>query len=95
MTLNKIVKLASHKYNFKNIESYISFCKIFLEYISNDNLQAIIVSQNENQYCFYQYDKFGKYQISRPINSNLMYDFNSFESIGNVMLQMELDKLNH
>ena len=42
-------------------------------------MQAVIVSQNENHYQFYQYDKTGNFQITRPINSNLMYDAGSFE----------------
>lgn len=78
MTLNKLTKLAKNKDNFKSITDYITFCNKFLEFISNDNLQAIIISQNENHYCFYQYGKSGKYQITRPINSKLMYDIDSF-----------------
>jgi hypothetical protein len=41
-------------------------------------LQATIVSQNENNYCFYQYDKTGNFQITKPINSTLMYDSEDF-----------------
>jgi hypothetical protein len=43
------------------------------------SIQAIIVSQNENHYQFFQYNAEGNYQITRPINSNLMYDGKIFE----------------
>jgi len=80
MKLKEIIEMATDKSNFSDLKGYIEFCKIYLDYISN-NLQATIVSQNENYYTFYQYDKFGYYQITRPINSNLMYDVASFDKI--------------
>ena len=78
MTLKQIVAKAKDKSNFKDLKAYISFCDLYLSFVS-DNLQAIIVSQNENHYQFYQYKKEGNYQITRPINSNLMYDAVSFK----------------
>lgn len=77
MTLKRLVKKAKDKDNFTNLKSYIEFCSEYLNYIS-DNLQAVIVSQNENHYRFYQYKKEGNFQITRPINSNLMYQQNEF-----------------
>lgn len=77
MTLKQIVNKAKDKNNFKDLKAYIAFCKEYLAYI-NDNLQAIIVSQNENHYRFYQYKREGNFQITRPINSNLMYDAKTF-----------------
>ncbi|MCF8360826.1 MAG: hypothetical protein K9H26_18890 [Prolixibacteraceae bacterium] len=77
MNLKKLVNKAKDKSNFTDLKAYIKFCDEYLNYIS-DNLQAIIVSQNENHYQFYQYKKEGNFQITRPINSNLMYDSNSF-----------------
>ncbi len=87
MKLQDIVGMATNKNNFNDLEGYIKFCKIYLDYIS-ENLQAIIVSQNENYYNFYQYDKDGDYQITRPINSNLMYDIGSFDKIGKEFIEL-------
>lgn len=77
MNLKQLVSKAKDKSNFADLKAYIKFCDDYLKYIT-DNLQAIIVSQNENHYQFYQYKKEGNFQITRPINSNLMYDSNSF-----------------
>ena len=77
MNLKQLVHKAKDKHNFVDLKAYIAFCDEYLNYIS-DNLQATIVSQNENHYCFYQYKKEGNYQITRPINSNLMYDAKTF-----------------
>jgi hypothetical protein len=80
MKLSSLLKKATDKGYFINIQGYVDFCSDYLTFISN-NLQAIIVSQNENHYRFYQYGKNANYQITRPINSNLMYDFESFEKV--------------
>jgi hypothetical protein len=40
-------------------------------------------SQNENHYRFYQYKENGNFNITRPINSKLMYDFNDIAKIEN------------
>ena len=77
MTLKQLVNKAKDKTNFVNLKSYIKFCDEYLNYVSN-NLQAIIISQNENHYQFFQYKKEGNFQITRPINSNLMYNANDF-----------------
>ena len=80
MTLKQLVNKAKDKSQFKDLNGYIKFCSEYLTYAS-DNLQAVIISQNENNYCFYQYDKKGNFQISRPINTNLMYDNITFDKI--------------
>ncbi|HNW97417.1 MAG TPA: hypothetical protein PKK00_03265 [Bacteroidales bacterium] len=77
MTLKQLVNKAKDKHNFNDLNAYINFCNEYLNFIS-DNLQAIIVSQNENHYQFYQYKKAGNFQITRPINSSLMYDLKTF-----------------
>lgn len=53
---------------------------MILEY-TEKNLQAIIISQNENHYRFFQYAKEGHFQISRPLNSNLMYGIDDFQKV--------------
>ena len=78
MSLEQIVNKAKDKNNFSDLDGFISFCAEYLDYI-NDNLQCTIISQNENNYCFYQYDSTGYFQITRPINSNLMYDSKAFD----------------
>jgi len=72
MTVAPLVSFAANKSNFTSIEQYIAFCKRYLEFTVS-GLQATIVSQNENNYCFYQYRQDGHYNITRPINSHLMY----------------------
>ncbi|MBI4826411.1 MAG: hypothetical protein HY807_08320 [Nitrospirae bacterium] len=74
MTLSKIVRIVSNKEKFLTLKDYIEFCKLYLEF-ATAGLQAVIVSQNENHYRFYQYKKDGHFNITRPINSNLMYEF--------------------
>ena len=79
MNLKNIVNLATNKDKFKTIEAYSNFCLTYLEFIQT-NLQAVIVSRNENNYQFFQYKKDGTYNVTRPINSNLMLSFESFDS---------------
>ena len=87
MNLEQIVNKVKDKNNFSDLDGFISFCKEYLDYIS-DNLQAIIISQNENNYCFFQYDNAGYFQITRPINSNLMYDSKVFEKNSDKYLEI-------
>jgi uncharacterized protein YaaR (DUF327 family) len=80
MTIKQLVKKATNKDNFTDLKGFISFSKEYLSYINN-HLQAVIVSQNENHYRFYQYDKSAHFQITIPINSKLMYDTKEFAKI--------------
>lgn len=72
MKIDRLVQTASDKNNFNSIADYIEFCRRFLEFISR-GVQAVIVSQNEPHYCFFQYKADGHFNITRPINSQLMY----------------------
>lgn len=87
MKLKQLVNNAKDKGKFSDLKAYIKFCDEYLNYVA-DNLQAIIVSQNENHYCFYQYKKEGDFQITRPINSNLMYDANGFSNASKEFLKI-------
>ena len=80
MTLKKLVQLASNKERFISLETYISFCRSYLDYVA-ENLQAKIVAQRETHYQFFQYKKEGGFQITRPINSQLMLDANSSKAL--------------
>ncbi len=78
MTLKKLLTIATDKNNFITIQNYLDFCSSYLSFIE-ENLQAVIVSQNEHHYRFFQYKKDGNFNVSRPINSHLMYNADSFE----------------
>ena len=78
MTLNELVRYVKQKENFITIDDYAKFCLQYLGFISN-GLQAVIVSQNENNYNFFQYKEDGYYSITRPINSLLMLSVQEFE----------------
>lgn len=80
MRLDKLVEHVLDKDNFLTIEDYLQFPKLYLEFIKR-NLQAVIVSKNENHYQFFQYKEDGTYNVTRPINSNLLYSFEEFESL--------------
>lgn len=86
MNLKKLAEKAKDKRQFTDLKSYVSFCSEFLSYIS-ENLQATIISQNENNYLFYQYRKEGNFQITRPINSNLMYNAKTFNKASKEFLK--------
>lgn len=79
MTLAQLVEWAKDKSRFQTTEDYSKFCEEYLSFIL-DGLQAVIVSQNENQYRFLQYREDGNFNISRPINSNLMIPINAFKA---------------
>jgi len=87
MSLKKIVQQATNKANFSELSGYIRFCDEYLLYVA-ENLQAVIISQNENHYQFYQYDKSGNYQITRPINSSLMFDNKNFNKASKEYLKI-------
>ena len=87
MNLKHLVNKAKDKNNFVDLKAYIKFCDEYLNYVS-ENLQAIIVSQNENHYQFFQYKKEGNFQITRPINSNLMYNAKEFSKVSKEFLKI-------
>ncbi len=77
MKIAQLTDTATDKTNFETLSDFLDFAEKYLEYVAT-KLQAIIVSQNENHYHFYQYDSDGNYQITRPINSKLMYSASNF-----------------
>lgn len=87
MKLKDIVAHAIDKKKFSNLKGYIEFCIVYLDYVG-EHLQAVIVSQNENHYRFYQYDRTGNFQITRPINSDLMYDAKGFSKSSKEFLKI-------
>ncbi|TKB95555.1 hypothetical protein [Pedobacter cryophilus] len=87
MNIKKILDKALDKNNFQNLQGYIDFAQHYLDFVS-EHLQAVIISQNENYYNFYQYDKQGNFQITRPINSNLMYKTDTFSVANKKFIEM-------
>jgi hypothetical protein len=86
MSLADLVAHATDKSRFHTLEHYLSFCSRYLEF-TQDGLQARIVSQNEPHYLFYQYRKDGNFNISRPLNSLLMYDAERFANAAPKLIQ--------
>ena len=78
MSLTSLVNHATDKKHFQTLQDYINFCQKYLQFIEK-GLQARIVSQNENHYQFYQYRDDGFYNITRPVNTLLMYEEAIFE----------------
>ncbi|WRH67147.1 MAG: hypothetical protein RSE13_01385 [Planktothrix sp. GU0601_MAG3] len=87
MSLTSLVNHATDKKRFQTLQDYINFCKRYLQFIET-GLQARIVSQNENHYQFYQYQKDGFYNITRPVNTLLMYEQAIFEDASVQFLQV-------
>lgn len=87
MNLGNIVGIATDKDKFQSISDYTDFCLSYLEFIKTE-LQAVIVSRNENNYRFFQYKKDGTYNVTRPVNSNLMLSAESFDSNRNNFLSV-------
>jgi hypothetical protein len=77
MSLSNLINHATDKKRFHTVDNYIDFCARYLEYVET-GLQARIVSQNESHYQFFQYKQDGGFNITRPINSRLMYDADGF-----------------
>ena len=80
MNLKQLLGKATDKSTFSDLNAFIAFCGAYLDYAAN-NLQAVIVSQNENHYQFFQYKKEGNFQITRPLNSNLMCRAQEFPKV--------------
>ena len=78
MNLKNIVDTATNKDKFLSITDYADFCLNYLEFVKT-KLQAVIVSRNENNYRFFQYKKDGTYNVTRPINSDLMFSLEEFD----------------
>ncbi len=77
MSLVKLVSHAIDKKRFETVNDYVTFCSNYLEFVET-GLQARIISQNESHYQFFQYRQEGSFNITRPLNSLLMYDAETF-----------------
>ncbi|MBT9097468.1 hypothetical protein KFZ76_07050 [Methylovulum psychrotolerans] len=77
MNLTDLLSHATDKNRFHSIEDYLEFCTRYLEYVEH-GLQGRIISQNEHHYEFFQYKEANDFNITRPINSRLMYNAGNF-----------------
>jgi hypothetical protein len=75
--LLQLLNWAKDKTRFSTLDDYSVFSEEYLSFIY-DNLQAVIVSQNENHYRFFQYKKDGNFNVTRPINNNLIISIDTF-----------------
>lgn len=79
-TLWELMSWVSEKQRFETIGDYIEFAKYYLEFIETE-LQVELVAKNENNYRFFQYRRDGEYNITRPVNSELLFKLAEYENI--------------
>lgn len=79
MKLKRLLEISLDKNNFNKVNDYLDFCEKYLTFIKN-NLQAVIISKNENNYQFFQYKKDGTFNVTRPINSEIMINLENFNN---------------
>ncbi|MFW0994634.1 hypothetical protein [Vibrio alginolyticus] len=79
MNLEQLVERSCDMSSFQSIEAYLSFALGFTDFIQ-EGIQAEIVSRNENNYRFLQYREDGTYNVTRPINYDLMYSYEELEA---------------
>lgn len=87
MNIKQLIKNATNKNKFFQIQEYLDFASKYLEFIKN-NLQAVIVSRNENNYQFFQYKNDATFNVTRPINSNLMYSLEEFQKSKDIFVEI-------
>jgi hypothetical protein len=80
MTLRELLRVASNKANFTELTDYVEFCRAFWEFAARPGaLQAEIVARNEPHYRFLQFKENGAFNVTRPLNSNLLYSAKTVE----------------
>ena len=77
MNLDQLMAWAQDKTRFQGPSDYADFCEAYLDFMF-DGLQAVIVSQNENHYRFFQYREDGNFNVTRPVNSRLFLSQEDF-----------------
>jgi hypothetical protein len=79
MNLSQLLDRAKNKHNFSTLADYSAFGEEYTAFVY-EHLQAVIVAQNENEYRFFQYKQDGNFNVTRPINSNLMLSAQNFST---------------
>ena len=89
MSLSYLIDKATDKNTFSTLKGYISFCSEYLSYIADtSHIQANIISQNEHHYHFLQYKKDGHFQVTRPFNSKLLLQADTFKCTAREFLRI-------
>ena len=78
MTIQQMTQHITERQHFKTLREYEDFAMAFLDFVEG-GLQARIVCQNEVNYQFFQYKEDCGFNISRPINSDLFGNAETFE----------------
>jgi len=86
-TLATLVERAADKTRFKTAADYADFARAYLEF-AETGLQAEIVCQNEEQYRFWQYRDDGNFNITRPLNADLLVRAAESDTLGTQLLDM-------
>ena len=71
MNLPQLLEMATDKKRFDSLQAYLGYARHFLDFCE-DGLQATIVAQNETNYRFFQFRQDGHFNVTRPLNSQLM-----------------------
>lgn len=79
MTIQQLTQHVTTVSHFERLKDYSDFSRAVLDFLSM-GLQAEIVCQNEHNYKFFQYKEDCDYNISRPVNADLFYKAEEFES---------------
>ncbi|MCC6970104.1 MAG: hypothetical protein IT434_07755 [Phycisphaerales bacterium] len=74
MKLADLVKCAGDKSRFQSLDDYVDFARRFLDFLAGDGVQARIVARNEPNYLFIQFKRDGNFNVTRPINSELLIE---------------------
>lgn len=78
-SLETLIAGAADKGKFQSLQDYIDFSLRFLEYIGSSK-QAEIIAGNDHDYRFYQFNADAKFKVTRPFNSQLLYDLNKADT---------------
>jgi len=77
--LSGLREYACDKTNFATLDRYATYAQRYLDFIGKpQSVQAVIVSQNEPHYQFLQYKEDGSFNVTRPLNSRLLYSAAEF-----------------
>ena len=93
MNIIDLTQYSTDKLRFQNLDGFLDLASNYLEFVSK-HLQAVIVSQNEPKYRFFQYDSWGSYQITRPVNSELFCTKEEFDGNREAFLEALLNARN-
>ena len=86
MKLGELQEIVIKHENFNSFADCAKFAGEFLKYV-RDNKQAVIVSQNEHNYHFFQFNEEAHYTISRPFNDDLIIEYDDFNNCLEVVLK--------